>query len=107
MNTSSNIARRKKWGFTKGLETTTSREARLNLRSACKKKLKQKKSTLLQKLKELETDAEDDEGIVYELISQEDSDNSNESKDHITTNSTVIPFLTCQSGYTSPTIVHS
>ena len=52
-------------------------------------------------------EAEDDEEIVSDLITQSDSDNSNESRDHIITNSTVIPVLICQPGYNSPTIVHS
>ena len=104
MKNSLKTAGRKQLGFTEGSSTTTSREARLNSRSACKNKLIQKNQTLLQKLKELAAEAEDDKEIVSELIPQEDSD---KSRDHITTNSTVIPVLICQTGYTSPMIVHS
>ena len=43
----------------------------------------------------------------YNLIPQSDSYNSDNSRDNITTNSTVIPVLICQNGYTSPIIVHS
>ena len=67
----------------------------------------QKNPTLLQKLKELAAEAEDDEEIVSDLIAQADSDNSDKSRDHIITNSTVVPVLICQTGYNSPTIVHS
>ena len=63
--------------------------------------------TLFQKLKELAAEAEDDKEIVSVLITLEDSDNSNDSRDHIITNSTVIPVLFYQTGYISPTIVHS
>ena len=52
-------------------------------------------------------EAEDDEEIVSDLIPQADSDNNDESKDHIITNSTVILVLICQTGYNSTTIVHS
>ena len=62
---------------------------------------------MLQKLKELEAEAEDNEDIVSDVIPQEDSENSNKPRDHITKNSTVIPVLICQTGYSSPTIVHS
>ena len=104
---SSKSAGRKNWGFTDGSSNTTSREAGLNSRSARKKNMIQNNPTLLQKLKELAAEAEDDEEIVSNLIPQDDSDNSNESRDHIITNSTVIPVLICQTGYNSPTIVHS
>ena len=67
----------------------------------------QKHSTLLQKLKELAAESEDDEEIVSDLIPQAKSDNNYDSKDHIITNSTVIPVLICQTGYNIPTIVHS
>ena len=67
----------------------------------------QKNPILLQKLKEFAAESEDDEEIVSVLISQADSDNSNDSRDHIITNSTVIPVSICQNGYNSPTIVHS
>ena len=80
-------------GFTDGSETTTSRKARLNTRSAHKKNVTQKNPTLLKKLKELAAEALDDEEIVSNLISQDDSDNSNESSDHIIKKSTVIPWL--------------
>ena len=62
---------------------------------------------MIQKLKELAAEAEDDEEIVSDLITQDDSDNSNESRDQIITNSTVIPVLNCQTEYNSPTIAHS
>ena len=62
---------------------------------------------MLQKLKELAAEAEDDKEIVSDLIPQDESDKSKKSRDHIITNSTVIPVLICQTGYTSPTIVHS
>ena len=52
-------------------------------------------------------EVECDDDIVSDIITQEDSDNSNNSRYHITTNSTVIPVLICHTGYTSPTIVHS
>ena len=66
-----------------------------------------KKSTLLQKLKELASEVEDYKEVVPGLIPKEDSDNRNNSRFHITKNYTVIPVLICQTGYTSPTIVHS
>ena len=97
----------KKRGFTEGSETTTSREARSNLRSARKKNVTLKNPTLLQKLKELAAKANDDEEILPNLINQENSDNSNDSRDYIIKKSTVIPVLICHTGYTSPTIVHS
>ena len=75
---SSKTAGRKNWGFTEGSATTTSREARLNSRSTRKKNMIQKNLTLLQKLKELAAESEDDEEIVPYLIPQADSDNSNE-----------------------------
>ena len=62
---------------------------------------------MLHKLKELAAEAKDDEEIVSDLIPQSDSDNSDESMDHIITNSTVIKVLICRTGYTSPAIVHS
>ena len=62
---------------------------------------------MLQKLKELAAEEEDDEKILSDLISQAESDKINESRDHIITNSTAILFLICQNGYNSPTIVHS
>ena len=62
-----------------------------------------KKLTLLHKLKELAAEAEDDEEIVSNLIPQDESDNSEESRDSIMTNSTIIPVLICQTEYTSPT----
>ena len=43
--------RGKKRGFAEGSETTTSRGAKLNSRSACKKKFTQKTPTLIHKLK--------------------------------------------------------
>ena len=104
---SSKTAGIEKRGFTEGSETTTSREARLNIRSARKKNVTQKNPTLLQKLKELAAKAYDDEYRVSDPITQEKSDKINESRDHIITISTVIPLLICQTGYTSPTIVHS
>ena len=61
---------------------------------------------MLQKLKKLAAEAEDDEEIVSYLITQEGPDNSDESRDHMNKNSTVIPSLIYQTGYTSPTIVH-
>ena len=61
---------------------------------------------MLQKLKELAAEAEDDEEIVFDLIPQDDLDNNNKSRDQIITNSTVIPVLISQTGYTRPTIVH-
>ena len=67
----------------------------------------QKNSTLLQKLKELAAEVEDDEEIVSNLIPQANSDNNNKSRDHIITHSTVFTVLICQTGYNSPTIVHS
>ena len=102
----SKIAGRKKRGFTKGSGTKTSWESRFNLRSTCKKKLAQKNPTLLQKLKKLAAETEDEEEIVYDLTPQSNSDNSDKSRDNITKNSTFIPFLIYQTGYTSCTIVH-
>ena len=69
--------------------------------------MKQKNPTLLQKLKELAAEAEYDEEIVPDLNPQADSDNINESRDHIISNSTVILVSIFQNGYNSPTIVHS
>ena len=51
-------------------------------------------------------EAEDDEKMVSNLITQDESDNKDKSRDHIITNSTVIPVLICQTGYTIPMIVH-
>ena len=62
---------------------------------------------MLQKLKELETEAEDYEEIVCNHIPQSDSDNINKSRDDIITNYTVIPVLICQTRYNSPTKVRS
>ena len=107
MKNSSNKSGSKKRGFTEGSAIKTSGEARSNSRSALKKNVTQKNPTLLQKLKELAAEAEDDKEIVSDLIPQDDSDNSKKSRDHVITNSTVIPVLICQTGYTSPTIVHS
>ena len=61
---------------------------------------------MLQKLKELEAEAEDDEEIVSGLIAQADSDNINDSRDHIIKKSILIPVLICQIGYNISTIVH-
>ena len=44
-------AGRKKWGFTEGLATTTSREAKSTSRSAHKKNMTQKKSDLASEIK--------------------------------------------------------
>ena len=49
-----------KKGFTEGSSTTTTIEARSNSRSAHKENMTQKNPTLLQKLKELAAEAEDD-----------------------------------------------
>ena len=51
---------RKKSGFTEGSETTTSKEDILNSRGACKKNGLKQNTTLIQKLKELAVEAEDD-----------------------------------------------
>ena len=72
-----------------------------------RKKMVQKNPTLLQKLKELAAEAENDEEILSDLSPQVDSEISDESRYHITTNYTVIPVLSCQTGYTIPTIVRS
>ena len=53
------------------------------------------------------TKAEDGEEIVSEIITHEDSDKRDDSRDHMIKNYTVIPVLIYQNGYTSPTIVHS
>ena len=58
-------------------------------------------------MKKLAAEAEDEEEIVSNLVPQEDSDKNDKSRDHIITNSTVLSVLICQTGYTSPTIVHS
>ena len=71
MKNLSKTAGRKKRGFTEGSATTTSREAGSNSISACKKKLTQTNPTLLHKLKELAAEAEDDEEIVSDLITEE------------------------------------
>ena len=89
------------------MATTTSREARSNSRSTRKKNVTKKNPNLLHKLKELTAEADYDEEIVSNLITQSESDKNNESRDHIITNSTVIPVLIYQTGYNSPTIVHS
>ena len=62
---------------------------------------------MLQKIKELAAEAEDDEDRVSDLTTQEDSDSSNNSRGYITTNSTLISVLKYQTGYTSLMIVHS
>ena len=54
--------------------------------------------TLLQKLMEFAAEAEDDEKIVSDLIPHADSDNNDESRDHIIKSSTAIPVLICQTG---------
>ena len=94
-------------GCTEGSATKTYKEARSNSRSERKKDMTQKQSTLLQKIKELAAGEEDYEEIVSDLIPQYDSNNSDESRNHIITNSTVIPVLICQTGYNSLTILHS
>ena len=71
---SSKTSGRKKRGFPKGSATTTSREASSDSRSARKKNMTQKNPTLLQKLKELEAEAEYDKEIVSNLIPQSDSE---------------------------------
>ena len=103
----SKTAGRKKRGFTEVSATTTSRKAHKNSRSTHKKNVTPKYPTLLQKLKYLAAEAEDYEEIVYNLIFQDDSDNSNKSRYLITTKSTVISVSICQTGYTSPMIVNS
>ena len=70
----------------------------VRIREAHVRKLIQKNPTLLQKLKELAAEVEYDEDIVPGLTSQEESYNIDESRDHITTNSTVITVLICQTG---------
>ena len=50
---------------------------------------------------------DDDEEILSKLIPQSDSDNIDESRDHIIKKPTVNPVLICQTGYNSPAIVHS
>ena len=62
---------------------------------------------MLQKLKELAVRAEDVKEIVFDLIPQSDSDNSDDSMDHINKNSTFITVSIYQTRYTSPTIAHS
>ena len=62
---------------------------------------------MLQKLKGLAAEAEDNEEIVSDLINHSDSDSRDKSRDHITTKSTVSPVLICHTGYTRPTIMHS
>ena len=79
----------------------------MTVRGASKNKSTPKNPTLLQKLTGLSADAEDDENILSDLTPQKYSKNINEIRDHITTNSTIIPVLIYQTGYTSPTIVHS
>ena len=66
-----------------------------------------KNPTLLQKLKELAAEAEDDKEIVLDLIPQSDSYNIDASRDYIITNYTIIPVLIYQTGYNSPMIMHS
>ena len=68
-------------------------EARSNSRNAIKNNKTQKNPTLLQNLKELAAEAEDDEEIVSDLIPEDDSDNSNKPRDQIITNFTVITVL--------------
>ena len=58
----------------------------------------QKNPALLQKLNQLDAVAEDDEEIVSNLIPQDDSYNSDKSKDHIITNYTAILVLIFQTG---------
>ena len=66
-----------------------------------------KNLTLFQKLKKLAAELEGNEELLSNLVPQDDSYNSNEPRDHIITNAAVIPVLICQTGYTSPMIVHS
>ena len=65
-----------------------------------------KNPTLLQKLKELAAEAEDDEKKVSDLTPPAESDNIKKSRDHITTNSTSISVLIYHTGYTCPMVVH-
>ena len=87
---SSKTAGRKKREFTEGSATTTSREARSNSKSARKKNMTHKNSTL-----QLAAEAENNSEIVSGLIPQSDSNNNDESRYHIITNSTVNPVLIC------------
>ena len=77
------------------------------MRGASKHKSPPNNPTLLQKLKELSAEAEDDKDIVSNLTPQEDSDKIEKNRYHITTNSTIIPVLIYQTGYTSPMMVYS
>ena len=52
-------------------------------------------------------EAEDDEEIVSYLIPQEEEYNTDKSRNQKIKNSTVVIVLIYQTGYTSPTIVHS
>ena len=72
-----NTAGINKRGFTGGTSTTTYREDRSTARGASKHKSPTNNPTLIQKLKELAAEAEDDEDIISDLPPQEDSDNSN------------------------------
>ena len=51
-------------------------------------------------------EAEDDEGVVFDLTPEEDSNISEKTRNHITTNSTDVTVLIYQTGYNSPMIVH-
>ena len=62
---------------------------------------------MLHNQKELAAEAEDDAEILSDFIPRDDSENSNKSKDCIITDSIVIPFIRCQTGYNSATIVKS
>ena len=65
------------------------------------------KPTLLEKMKELAADAEDDEDVLLDLEPQGESDKNEETREYITTQSDVLPLLVFQAGYIQPNIVHS
>ena len=57
---------------------------------------------MLQNLKELAAESEYDKDVVSNLIPQLDSDNIKKSRYHITTKSTAISVLICQTGMYIP-----
>ena len=91
----------------RGAATTTSWEYRSTTIGTYNNKSPPNNPTLIQKLKELVAEAEDDKDIVNDLTPKEDSGNNGKSRDHITTKYTVIQVLIYCTGYTRPTIVHS
>ena len=58
-------------------------------------------------MKELATDAEDDQDVLLDLKPQGDADKNQETRDYITTHSDVLSLLAFQVGCNQPHIMHS